>query len=151
MYHILYRGKNDNIENIMPPTADWTNINLSGTFSDFTMTERGEVILQFNVNGDTYSVIFDITPSCCEIFEWKFVNPMGSPIILDSPVLNTIVSAKLEYTKVQDNDANEFRLFFFDGNNNTVALFVCSNSHNGYYSHSYQIMQGTNYIFYSSL
>jgi len=55
---------------------DWTKINISGKFSDFSLNiidedYSKELKINFDVDDDNYSICFDMTQNCCEDFGYN--------------------------------------------------------------------------------
>ena len=127
---------------VIQMTTDWTQINLSGKFSDFSEYEqRYEMVYHFTVDGVSYDLRFDIMQQCCEEFSLT-----TTP---DIPFSSLDKIDRLDITYLNGND-NAFLVNFYC-DSDKVYTITFANNHNGYYSHSIQFDKDNKSWFWSSI
>jgi len=135
-------------------TSDWTNINISGKFSNITSNIiqkewNEELKINFDVDNDNYSICFDMSQNCCEDF--------GSNTTDDIDIKNinpdTFINLTMDYKKSGDNYdyKNEMHVNFKLSTNDNEYKIIFYNKHNGFYSHYFILKKNNISIFQTSL
>lgn len=133
---------------------DWTKINISGKFSDFSLNiidedYSKELKINFDVDNDNYSICFDMTQNCCEDFGYKTTDNIEITKI--NP--NTFTNLTIDYKGSGDNYdyINEMHVNFKLSTNDNEYKIIFYNNHNGFYSHYFILKKNNVEIFKTSL
>lgn len=135
-------------------TSDWTNINISGKFSNITSNIiqkewNEELKINFDVDNDNYSICFDMSQNCCEDF--------GSNTTDDIDIKNinpdTFINLTMDYKKSGYNYdyKNEMHVNFKLSTNDNEYKIIFYNKHNGFYLHYFILKKNNILIFKTSL
>ena len=135
-------------------TSDWTGINISGKFSDFSLNiveedYSKELKINFNVDNDNYSICFDMSPNCCETFGYNTTDNIEITKINPDTFTNLTIDHK---GMGEDYDyINEMHVKFKLSTDDNEYKIIFYNNHNGYYSHYFILKKNNISIFQTSL
>lgn len=133
---------------------DWTKINISGKFSDFSLNiidedYSKELKINFDVDNDNYSICFDMTQNCCEDFGYNTTDNIEITKINPDTFTNLTIDHK---GMGEDYDyINEMHVKFKLSTDDNEYKIIFYNNHNGYYSHYFILKKNNISIFQTSL